>query len=317
MASPRWALVTVGATILPQSRGLFVCSWKRALGGHLRPDCTTVTLADARIHYTLEPFSYQPGRQIIRQPTDIFNPPHEATCLDLALLFSGLCLYYELLPLLVMFRTHAIIAVSAKHSRRDAEQSERDELQLFDHGLLEAEQGPRLCELVERGTYFALECTGVAYSTSLDPRMPEGRGREAGRMPFDRALEAGREQFDVAERPLIYALDIHEIQRVLPPIPLTRDIEIQHLVAAVLSRVEVLRERLAVPPRTPNRVVEIKRQARQQLLEARMEEYDAVMREITMIMDPGTEVRLLRQANALEEEMTRIEQDLNSLGLYN
>ena len=38
------ALVTVGTTILPQSRGLFLWSWKRAFGGHLRPDCTTVTL---------------------------------------------------------------------------------------------------------------------------------------------------------------------------------------------------------------------------------------------------------------------------------
>jgi hypothetical protein len=33
-----------GIPILPQPRGLAVFSCSRALGGHLRPDCTTVTL---------------------------------------------------------------------------------------------------------------------------------------------------------------------------------------------------------------------------------------------------------------------------------
>lgn len=270
-------------------------------------------LAGCGIHYTLEPFSYQPGLQIIRQPADIFSPPREATCLDLALLVSGVCLHYELLPLLVMFRGHAIVAVSARHSRRDAEQGERDELHLFDHGLLDAEQAPRLRELVERGAYLALECTGVACSASLNARMPEGRGREGGRMSFDRALEAGREQFNVAERPLLYALDIHEIQRSLPPIPLARDVETQHLVAALPQHIEALRERFAVPLRTTSRVAVIKRQAWQHLLEARAQEYDAVMRNITMILDPVTEVRLGRQVKALEQEMEKIEQELSTL----
>lgn len=171
-------------------------------------------LAGSGINYDLEPFSLQTGFQRIRPPTQILGPPRQGTCLDLALLVAGLCMHYELLPLIVALKGHALVAVSRNLYHRDAGGSRREELRFFEHGMLPEGQLEALRELVDTGEYMALECTGFAFARNLSEQVPEGAGRFSGRMPFERALDAGREQLDVATRPFLFALDVFELRRV-------------------------------------------------------------------------------------------------------
>jgi hypothetical protein len=169
-----------------------------------------------QINYASDPSNSEAGSQIIRQPRAILDPPHEATCLDLALLFGGIYLYYDLLPLIVLTKGHAFLAVSCIQCQSDLRQpARRDEIRFFDRGLLPKEQTQILRDLIDRGIYLALECTGCAY-TNVPGDTPERKGRNrkgrtSGRMPFARAVDAGREQLDVPERPFEYALDLHEL----------------------------------------------------------------------------------------------------------
>jgi hypothetical protein len=56
---------------------------------------------------------------VIRTPAEILEAPREGTCLDLATLFCGLCLSYEVLPLIVVIEGHALSALSLTHGVRD------------------------------------------------------------------------------------------------------------------------------------------------------------------------------------------------------
>lgn len=53
--------------------------------------------------------------QPIRKPGEVLLCPNTGTCLDLALLFCGICLGYDLLPLLIIIEGHALIAVSLNY----------------------------------------------------------------------------------------------------------------------------------------------------------------------------------------------------------
>ena len=60
------------------------------------------TLVGQEIQYDLELESTSDLKQRVRTPVEILQQPKQGTCLDLALLFCGLCLGYGLLPKLDM-----------------------------------------------------------------------------------------------------------------------------------------------------------------------------------------------------------------------
>ena len=69
------------------------------------------TLLGCGINYVLEPYSEEPEQEI-RPPDAILKSLKQGTCLDLALLFCGLCEANELIPVMVMLDGHALAAVS-------------------------------------------------------------------------------------------------------------------------------------------------------------------------------------------------------------
>ena len=164
-------------------------------------------VAEKNIRYVPEKYHPSAAIQPIRTSEEILESPREGTCLDLAVLFCGLCLGNELLPVLVVIEGHALAAVSLTHGLREWDALDRQERELFEYEPLT--DPDRLRELIDNGTYLAIECTGFASSRCLPGTVPEGVGREAdGLLPFDRAITAGREQLDQMARPFRFALDI-------------------------------------------------------------------------------------------------------------
>lgn len=162
---------------------------------------------EKKVRYALEPYHPSKAFQLIRTPPEVLDTPGEGTCLDLAILFCGLCLGNELLPLLIVLENHALVAVSLTHGLQGWDAPDRRETELFrnEKPLTDIEQ---LRELIDSDIYLALECTGFAQSESLSESETEGAGRINGFLPFDRAVAAGREQLDRPDRPLRYAFDI-------------------------------------------------------------------------------------------------------------
>lgn len=163
------------------------------------------------LRYGLEQYVPSPYVQKVRTPAEIFQHA-EGTCLDLALLFAGLCLGHELLPVVVMLQGHSLVAVSMNHGLREYGAYGRHEYaRLFkDIELSEPAAVAEFAELVRTGAYLAIECTGFARTTLTSDEHPEFMGRGCdGTMSFPRAAEAGAEHFRrLAERPFQYALDI-------------------------------------------------------------------------------------------------------------
>lgn len=169
------------------------------------------TLVARTIHYALETYLDKQEVQPIRTPAEVLEAPREGTCLDLTALFCGLCLGYDMVPVLVRVQGHAFAMVSLEHDRREATNRRlRTELGDFPRGMLV--DADVLISLIDDERYVAVECTGFAQSECMPPSMPEGQGRIRGVLPFARARGAGREQLDVSERPLHYALDIATLQ---------------------------------------------------------------------------------------------------------
>ncbi|WP_413935836.1 hypothetical protein [Nitrospira sp. BLG_1] len=169
------------------------------------------------IRYAREKFDPILEQQLIRHPEKILAGAGDATCLDLSLLFAGLCLGNELLPLVVVLDGHVFVVVSLVRDLRDAglpgrHDPDRDGPWAAE-GLLK--DGKTLNELVRRGDYLPIECTGFAKSESINQRVPEGKGRtNDGQLTFDRAVEAGREQLSQVERAFSFAIDIAVLQNV-------------------------------------------------------------------------------------------------------
>lgn len=155
------------------------------------------------LQYALEPVpsSVDSSRasplQHIRKPAEIIGSnPKEGTCLDLALFFCGVCLGYDLLPVLILLEEHAVVAVSSKFDLRRWERRRSKERFLFDDVLVKENQVEDLKNLLASGSYLTIECTGFARCQSLHPTFPEGFGRESnGDMSFRRAINAGLEHF--------------------------------------------------------------------------------------------------------------------------
>jgi len=165
------------------------------------------TLLLYRISYTPEKYHPDQALQLVRTPDEILDRPREGTCLDLSLLFCGLCLGCDLIPWLVRVWGHAFVMVSLSHRLPEWCQPSRPEWKDFRAGpLIDA---GRLKERVDGGWYLAVECTGFARSATLAPGLPEGRSRDTnGLLPFDAAVAAGRAQFDEPKRELEYVIDM-------------------------------------------------------------------------------------------------------------
>ena len=164
-----------------------------------------------------------PEQQILT-PREVLEERKRATCLDLALLFAGLCLGYELIPVLVVLEGHVVVAISLTHGERSWDRREIYEDTLFKGALVPEEKEEQLREVLTSGAYLILECTGFARSHSLSYLSPEGIGREPnGTMCFERAATAGSEQLELASRRSFkYALDIAVAQNFynLKPAPM-------------------------------------------------------------------------------------------------
>jgi inactive STAND len=173
-------------------------------------------LLSKKLNYALEPDESTILVQEIRTPSEI-KLEVKGTCLDLALLFCGMCLGCELLPVLILLEGHALVAVSLNYTLRDLQR--RREKKLFENVMVaDAAKLQELVRLVGEGAYLAVECTGFVDGQSLSESgqtTPECVGRKAdGTMSFARAVDAGAQQLAPGSgREFRYALDIATGQR--------------------------------------------------------------------------------------------------------
>lgn len=175
-----------------------------------------------KIRYANERYHPSDILQPIRTTEEIFSE-HEGTCLDLAALFCGACLSYELLPVIVVLDGHALAGVLLTHTLPDWN-AIRPGRALFEDSPLTDETALR--GLIEGKILALIECTGIALASQFDAHpdaaCPETIGRANDVMSFDRALAAGTEQL-ASPRHLLFALDIavaHFAWRIAPA-PLT------------------------------------------------------------------------------------------------
>src|SRR5271166_2647933 len=181
-----------------------------------KPDgCRQVTeaiynaLSKRKISYALEPHNADTRIQQIRPPERVLGGAREGTCLDLALLFGGIALGKDLAPLVIMLEGHALAAVSLDDDRTTAIDMPRRNREgpWLDEGLLH--DGDVLRNLIDKGHYVAVECTGFAKGTVFQPGMPESADRVGGKLAFCSAVRAGRKQLDLQnERPFRFAIDL-------------------------------------------------------------------------------------------------------------
>jgi hypothetical protein len=110
--------------------------------------------------------------QEIRPPRELLAGPRKGTCLDLVILFAGLCLAVRLAPLLVLLERsdgrsgHALVVVDVVNDPADWGRSPTWQ-EPFD-GVLRNDQGGQVIrQLVEKGHLVAVECTGFARTRAL------------------------------------------------------------------------------------------------------------------------------------------------------
>jgi hypothetical protein len=170
------------------------------------------TLVARNINYAYEQYQAESETQIIRPPHEILDVPGEGTCLDLAALFCGLCLGYELLPLLIIIEGHALTAVSLDLPLNQWNEAFNSQRNLFNTPqLFEGDDNlKQLQQLIDNESYLAIECTGFARTQSFgNSSQPEAKRRKAdGTLSFDSAISAGREQLENNTRPFKFAIDI-------------------------------------------------------------------------------------------------------------
>jgi hypothetical protein len=156
-------------------------------------------LVSKDINYALEAYHPSLALQTIRTPEEILISPKLGTCLDLATLFCGLCLAYELLPFLIVTNTHAFAAVSLLHGIRDWNDY-RPERSIFDAGPLTSIEPLR--DLVKKGALLPIECTGFAHSLKLR----EEKTKDV--LTFDEAVVDGHTALSQAETSFRFAVDV-------------------------------------------------------------------------------------------------------------
>ncbi|MEQ9237772.1 tetratricopeptide repeat protein [Coleofasciculus sp. E2-BRE-01] len=149
--------------------------------------------------------------QKIRRPDEILHGNREGTCLDLALLFCGLCLGHRLLPIFVLLEGHALVAVSVRYDSSQSDSLERPQLFKLKEGAVT--EVDVLRKLIDTEEYILVECTGFDSSNMIPENLPEGQGRVDGLLTFEKAVEAGEKQLNYQNRPLKFALDVDMAHR--------------------------------------------------------------------------------------------------------
>jgi len=182
------------------------------------------------INYALEPIpasersSSTAPYQLVRMPPEIMGRnKREGTCLDLALFFSGGCLGYGLLSVLVVLgdpegvedNRHVLVAISRNLGLREWEHRDPDEYSLLLKVPVGKEKSDDVCRLILEEAYMPVECTGVARGHSFIPKFPEGMWRETdGTMRFESARRAGLAHFQtLKERQFLSAIDYGTVLR--------------------------------------------------------------------------------------------------------
>ena len=180
------------------------------------------TLCRHGIRYRLEKSFHERGiAQGIRDPREILEHPREGTCLDLTLLFCGLCISARLVPWIVIAEGHAFAAISLVHGWDDWDIDREEWDDFFYQGsgrlkLLEDRQKLIHYLSMTRGRYLVLECTGFADARGVfdGSDAPEALGRNAdGLITFEIALEVGQKQISCMSRELLFAIDVMIAQR--------------------------------------------------------------------------------------------------------
>jgi hypothetical protein len=149
----------------------------------LRYDTTRIDFAD-----------YRSGEQIVRSAQQVREDG--GSCLDLSLVFAGLCEYAGLRAILIILRSHTLVAVALRSDFAGAKLRGGvfdDESLFLRQGLISAEPAARahLLARVNRedagsGDFVIVECTGLSATAR-----PDG---PAEAMPFEKALAAGYQQ---------------------------------------------------------------------------------------------------------------------------
>ncbi|HEX4721368.1 MAG TPA: hypothetical protein VH333_02550 [Pseudonocardiaceae bacterium] len=168
-------------------------------------------LTESGIRYDHEPYSPADTVQSIRAPAELLGAPGRGTCLDLVLLYAGLLLDYELLPIVVVLSEHALLLVSREDGLRDWD-GYRTGFAEFEHGPVTDPEVVR--RLVDTGAFVPVECTGLASTSKrapweFDKAMAEGarRLRESRfEFAFDVAIMQYRYQIEPLVAPLGYRL---------------------------------------------------------------------------------------------------------------
>src|SRR5947207_11165736 len=119
-----------------------------ANGRRMLVDAIYSSLQREQIRYALERYNSDDAVQLIRTPSEILAQK-EGTCLDLALLFCGVCLGYELLPLMILIEGHALAAVSLNYDLRTKGALDRKDRRYFRDAILTEANAQR--QLVARG----------------------------------------------------------------------------------------------------------------------------------------------------------------------
>jgi hypothetical protein len=151
--------------------------------------------------------------QLIRKPKEIISGKKEGTCLDLSLLFCGLCLAHGLLPIFVLFENHSLVAVSLKFTST-TDSSQRFQKLLLDKGAVTDINV--LKKMVNSKNYILVECTGFAHTetmSTISKESPEAGGRVNGLMDFKQSVDAGYKQLDYRE--LKFFLDVKRAHQLL------------------------------------------------------------------------------------------------------
>ncbi len=190
------------AALLPATRGPDLLLEEAGYDRILQAIYQRVT--EQSIQYAWDKPSHDHSVQSIRTIAEICDTPREGDCLDLALLFSAICLACELLPILVVMSDHAFIAVSRRYGLRDFNVRKRRMQEPLDHGLMSWQT---LESLVASDAYHALDCTGCAIGF-VGVGQAELRKAQGGVLTFEQALEVGRKQFERPEADFRFAADI-------------------------------------------------------------------------------------------------------------
>jgi tetratricopeptide (TPR) repeat protein len=145
-------------------------------------------LASAGVRYAPERYNPSAPVQEIRQPSEVLDKPREGTCLDLASVFCGVCEGNDLLPMIIVLKTHALAAVGLKQGMHDWDAYGRVEQQLFETGVLTDPEA--LLQLFREGSHVPVECTGF----TRQPQATAPTGPVPPRLTFDEAVKDATER---------------------------------------------------------------------------------------------------------------------------